>query len=78
LYVDNHTVNIQDFVLWKTQGIEEVCGEARAETYQNRNRTLKVSPKTKFAQSSINAMILDTIVNELVHDLAEPEFKEGN
>jgi hypothetical protein len=62
----------------KRGGIEEVRGEARAETYQNRSRHLKVSPKTKFAQSSINLTILDTIVNELVHDLAEPEFEEGN
>jgi hypothetical protein len=34
-------------------------------------------PKNKFAQSSINAMILDTIVNKLVHDVAELNSKKG-
>jgi hypothetical protein len=34
-------------------------------------------PKNKFAQSSINATILDTIVNKLVHDVAEPNSKKG-
>jgi hypothetical protein len=33
-------------------------------------------PKKKFAQSSINATILDTIVNKLVHDVAEPNSKK--
>jgi hypothetical protein len=33
-------------------------------------------PKNKFAQSSINATILDTIVNKLVHDVAELNSKK--
>ena len=66
----------KDFVQWKRENWRGMWW-SKAETYHNRNQTLKVSPKTKFAQSSINATILDTIVNKLVRDLVA-EFKEGN
>jgi hypothetical protein len=33
-------------------------------------------PKNKFARSSINATILDTNVNKLVHGVAEPNSKK--
>jgi hypothetical protein len=62
----------------KRGGIEEVRGEARAENVSKQESTSEGKPELRIYTAKYKFNVLDTIVNELVHDLAEPEFKEGN
>jgi hypothetical protein len=62
LYVDNHTVNIQDFALRKTWRIKEIRGEARVGDVSKQESTSGGKSNSEFSQSSINSNTLDAIV----------------
>jgi hypothetical protein len=62
----------------KREGIEEVRGEAREKNVSKQESTSEGKPKLRIYTVKYKFNILDTIENELVHDLAEPEFEEGN
>jgi hypothetical protein len=62
----------------KRGGIEEVRGEARAKNVSKQELTSEGKPELRIYTTKYKFNVLDTILNELVHDLAEPEFEEGN